>query len=65
MSEEKLRNKNDWADMFQAMWYEIVESTSEEQMYMILRAFKDEFNSEYGKLSRAKRLANGFREKEE
>ena len=65
MSEQKLKSKYDWAGMFQTMSLKIVESTSEEQMYRILREFKDEFNSEYGKLSRVKRLAKGFREKEE
>ena len=61
-NKEKLKSKYDWAGIFQTMSLKIVESTSEEQMYRILRAFKDEFNSEYGKISRSKRLTNGFRE---
>ena len=65
MSEEKLRNQNDWAGVFQTMALKIGLCTSEEQLYRQLREFKDEFNSEYGKLSRSKRLTNGFRENEE
>lgn len=33
---------------------------SEEQMYQQLRNFKEMFNSEYGRLSRAKRNKDGF-----
>ena len=65
MNKEKLRNQNDWAGVFQTMALKVCLCTSEEQLYRQLREFKNEFNSEYGKLSRAKRLANGFREKEE
>ena len=34
---------------------------SEEQMYQQLKKFKDQFNSDFGKLSRANRLKIGFR----
>ncbi len=34
---------------------------SEEEMYQTLRKFKEEFNAEYGRLSRADRSKNGLR----
>ena len=37
---------------------------SEEDMYRQLKKFKEEFNTEYGKLSRAKRRKTGFRDYE-
>ena len=61
INRKRLRNQTEWAGEFQTMAYKMSSCTSEEQMYQQLRAFKDEFNSEYGKLSRVKRLTNGFR----
>ena len=63
-----MKNNYDWSGMFQTIAEKVAKSTSEEQMYRILKDFKDEFNIEYGKLSRAKyreRLANGFRDWED
>ena len=57
-----MKNNYDWSGMFQTIAVKVAKCTSEEQMYRILKDFKDEFNNEYGKLSRAKRLINGFRE---
>lgn len=50
-----------WACMFQTMAERTRKCTSEEQMYQQLKKFKDDFSSEYGKLSRAKRKKSGFR----
>ena len=58
------KNNLDWAGMFQTMANKIACCQSEEQMYRLLHSFKDEFNEEYGKLSRAKRMTDGFRSKE-
>ncbi len=56
-----MKNNLDWAGMFQTIANKIAHTTSEEQMYKILKDFKDEFNDEYGRLSRVKRLTDGFR----
>lgn len=56
----QMKNYN-WAGMFQTVAAKVAKAKSEEQMYRLLKDFKDEFNAEYGKLSRAKRLTNGFR----
>lgn len=57
-----MKNNYDWSGMLQTIASKVAKSTSEEQMYRILKDFKDEFNTEYGKLSRAKRLTDGFRD---
>lgn len=59
-----MKNNYDWSGMFQTIAAKVAKCTSEEQMYKILKDFKDEFNNEYGKLSRAKRLIKGFRDQE-
>ncbi len=63
MMQAEIRDQFDWAEEFQTMAQKIARCTSEEQMYRQLQNFKDDFNNEYGKLSRTKRLADGFREK--
>lgn len=60
-----MKNQYDWSGMLQTIAAKVAKSKSEEQMYRILKDFKDEFNTEYGKLSRTKRLTDGFREWEE
>lgn len=58
----KLRTNLDWAGYFKTMAERMSLCESEEQMYRQLRRFKEEdFMTEYGKLSRAIRLKNGFR----
>lgn len=57
-----MKNNCDWSGDFMTMSQKLALCTSEEQMYKILQDFKDDFNTEYGKLSRAKRLKDGFRE---
>jgi hypothetical protein len=62
----KLRTNLDWAGYFKTMAERMSLCESEEQMYRQLRRFKEEdFMPEYGKLSRAIRLKNGFRWKKE
>ena len=62
----KLRTNLDWAGYFRTMAERMSLCESEEQMYRQLRRFKEEdFMTEYGKLSRAIRLKNGFRWKKE
>ena len=62
----KLRTNLDWAGYFKTMAERMSLCESEEQMYRQLRRFKEEdFMTEYGKLSRAIRLKNGFRWKKE
>jgi len=51
----------DWAGMFKTMAERMMLCESEEQMYRTLQKFKDEFNAEYGRLSRANRNKNGLR----
>lgn len=60
-----MKNNYDWSGMFQTIAAKVAKAKSEEQMYQILRDFKDEFNTEYGRLSRAKRLTDGFRDWED
>ena len=58
----ELRSNLDWAGEFQTMAEKMRLCESEEQMYQTLRKFKEQFfNSEYGRLSRAKRMKRGFR----
>lgn len=57
-----MKSKWDWSGLFMTMSLKMKNCTSEEDMYLRLKSFKDEFNSEYGSLSRMKRLKNGFRE---
>lgn len=57
-----MKNNHDWSGEFMTMSQKLARCTSEEQMYKVLKKFKDDFNSEYGKLSRAKRLKDGFRD---
>lgn len=52
----------DWAGEFMTMAERMARCKSEEQMYQQLRNFKEMFNSEYGKLSCAKRNKDGFRQ---
>ncbi len=63
MKRMEIRNQFDWAGEFQTMAQKIARCASEEQMYRQLQAFKDDFNEEYGKLSRTKRMTDGFKEK--
>lgn len=55
----------DWAGEFQTMAERMRLCTSEEQMYQQLNKFKNQFNSDFRKLSRANRLRRGFRGFEE
>ena len=55
-----MKNNLDWAEMFMAIAERVWFCKSEEQMYQQLKKFKEEFNSEYGKLSRAERSKKGF-----
>jgi len=59
----ELRTNFDWAGCFTTMAEKMRLCESEEQMYRQLRRFKeDDFEPEYGKLSRAKqRRKKGFR----
>lgn len=58
----ELRSNLDWAGEFQTMAERMRLCESEEQMYNALRKFKEQvFSSEYGRLSRAKRMRRGFR----
>ena len=62
----ELRGNLDWAGEFQTMAERMRLCESEEQMYQTLRKFKEQFfNSEYGRLSRAKRMKRGFRWRDE
>ena len=62
MSKEmELRTNLDWAGEFQTMAERMRLCESEEQMYRQLQRFKEEFNTEYGRLSRTKRSKTGFR----
>ncbi len=60
-----MKNNYDWSGMLQTIAAKVAKSTSEEQMYRILKDFKDDFNTEYDKLNRAKRLTGGFRDWED
>lgn len=51
----------DWAGVFMAMSERMRLCESEEQMYRTLQKFKEEFNTEYGRLSRADRNKKGLR----
>ena len=55
-----MKTNRDWAGAFMIMADRMLRCESEEQMYQKLHSFKEEFNSEYGRLSRAKRNKNGF-----
>lgn len=55
-------NKYDWTEMFQTMANKVAKCRSEELLYRQLKDFKDEFNSQYGKLSRMNRQKDGFSE---
>lgn len=55
-----MKTNLDWAGEFMTMAERMARCKSEEQMYWQLRSFKEEFNSEYGRLSRAKRNKDGF-----
>lgn len=57
-----MKTNLDWAGEFMTMAERMARCKSEEQMYQQLRNFKEMFNSEYGKLSRAKRNKDGFRQ---
>lgn len=55
-----MRTNLDWAGEFMTMSERMRLCESEEQMYQQLKRFKEEFNSEYGELSRLKRDRRGF-----
>lgn len=57
-------NNFDWSCIFQTWSRELKCCESEEDLYIMLKKFKEEFNSSYGKLSRRKRRKDGFRYKE-
>ena len=57
-----MKTNRDWAGAFMIMADRMLRCESEEQMYQQLHSFKEEFNSEYGRLSRAKRNKDGFRQ---
>jgi len=59
--EIELRTNLDWAGEFQMMAERMRFCESEEQMYRQLQKFKEEFNTEYGRLSRTQRSKTGFR----
>ena len=59
--EIELRTNLDWAGEFQTMAERMRLCESEEQMYRQLQKFKEEFNTEYGRLSRTQRSKTGFR----
>lgn len=54
------KNNYDWSGWFRTMSERMIWCTSEEQMYKQLQKFKEEFNTEYGRLSRAKRNKTGY-----
>lgn len=55
-----MENNLEWAGFFTTMAHKVRACASEEQMYQQLKKFKEEFNSEYGKLSRKKRSKDGY-----
>lgn len=57
-------NNLDWAGIFMTMAERMRLCSSEEHMYQQLKTFKEEFNSDYGKLSRRKRNKKGFKYEE-
>lgn len=58
----ELRSRSNWAGEFQTMAQRMMYCESEEQMYEVLRNFKEDiFMPEYGRLSRTKRMKKGFR----
>ena len=59
--EIELKTNLDWAGEFRTMAERMMLCESEEQMYKQLQRFKEEFNTEYGRLSRAQRNRVGFR----
>ena len=59
--EIELKTNLDWAGEFQTMAERMRLCESEEQMYRQLQKFKDEFNTEYGRLGRTQRSKTGFR----
>ena len=62
MRNKRIRSNLDWAGEFRTMAERMMLCESEEQMFRQLQRFKEEFNTEYGKLSRTERIKCGFRE---
>lgn len=62
MRDKRIRSNLDWAGEFRTMAERMMLSDSEEHMFRQLQKFKEDFNTEYGKLSRAERKKHGFRE---
>lgn len=58
-------NNLDWCGFFTTASLQVRRAKSEEDLYRRLRKIKDDFNSEYGKLSRKKRNSNDFDEGEQ
>ena len=54
-------NNMDWSGYFRTWSEQIACCSSEEDLYIKLKKFKEEFNSAYGKLSRKERRKTGFR----
>ena len=53
-------NNLDWSGWLRTWSEQLMYCTSEEDLYKKLNKFKEELNSDYGKLSRRKRNKNGF-----
>lgn len=61
----EIRSNYDWAGEFTTMSQKMIYCTSEEQLYRMLKKFKEEiFMPEYGRLSRTKRRKKGCRWKD-
>lgn len=58
---EDILNNLDWSGYFRTWSEQLRYCNSEEDIYRKLKKFKEEFNSDYGKLSRRKRRKDGFR----
>ena len=58
---EDILNNLDWSGYFRTWSEQLRYCDSEEDIYRKLKKFKEEFNSDYGKLSRRKRRKDGFR----
>lgn len=54
-------NNRDWSGYFRTWSEQLSYCSSEEDLYQKIRKFKDEFNTDYGKLSRKNRRKIGFR----
>lgn len=54
-------NKYDWSGYFRTWSEQLRYCQSEEDIYIKLRKFKEEFNSAYGVLSRKDRDKKGFK----